>query len=111
MMPTTQAPIVPEPGGTLTYEQSFALMNDSDFRGRVQVSCLSYAQVIIGEGPTAPAHNTRLRWANTVYQNPMQVAAQTTPPTVMNVNVQQAGSAISDQALQAAVQYVVDTTL
>lgn len=113
MMPGVRSdPIVPiPPAQTLTYDQSFTLMNDSDFRGRVQVACLTYAQVIISEGPTTAAHNTRLRWAQTVYQNPMQVAAQTTPPTVMNVNVQLAGSAIDDPSLQAAVQYVVNSTL
>lgn len=112
MMPTTQpAIIVPEPGAYLTFDQSFALMNDANFRGRVQVACLNFAQQITGEGPGAAAHNTRLRWAQGVYQNPAQVAAQTTPPVVMNVNVQQAGSAIEDLALQAAVQYVVNATL
>lgn len=110
MMPTTQANlIVPiPPATTLDYTQSYALMNDLDFRGRVQVACLSYAQYITLEPSNAPAHNTRLRWANNVFQNPTMVASQTTPPVVMNPNVQQDGSAVTDASLQAAVQAVVD---
>lgn len=105
----TADPIVPiPPATTLDYNQSYALMNNFDFRGRVQVACLSYAQYITLEPSNAPAHNTRLRWANSVFQNPNQVANQTTPPVVMNPNVQQAGSAVTDESLQAAVQAVVD---
>lgn len=105
------ADIIPDPGATLTFDQSYALMNDANFRGRVQVACITYAQVITGEGSTVPAHNTRLRWAQSVFQGPAIVAAQITPPTVMNINVQLAGSAIDDPSLQAAVQYVVDANL
>ena len=110
MFPAQQpADIIPiPPATTLDYDQSYALMSDSAFRGRVQVACLSYAQYITLEASNAPAHNTRLRWANSVFQGPAMVAAQTTPPTVMNPNVQQAGSAVTDENLQAAVQAVVD---
>jgi hypothetical protein len=107
----TDIDIVPEPGGTLTFEQSFALMSEASFRGRVQVACLAYAQYITLEPTGAPAHNSRLRWAASVYQNPVFVSGQVTPPTVMNPNVQQDGSAISDASLQAAVQAVVDEML
>ena len=110
-MTPQELPIVPEPGGTLTFEQSFELMSDPMFRGRVQVACLAYAQYITLEPTGAPAHNTRLRWAASVYQNPGFIAAQTTPPTVMNPNVQQAGSDVTDLDLQAAVQAVVDEML
>lgn len=110
MMPGTQTdPIVPiPPATTLSYNQSYALMSDGNFRGRVQVACLAFAQAITLEGPDYPAHNTRLRWANSVFVNPSGVASQITPPTVMNPNVQQGGSAISDDDLQAAVQAVVN---
>lgn len=111
MAPTTRIDIVPEPGTTLTYDQSFALMNDAAFRGRVQVACLTYAGAITAEESSSVAHNTRLRWAQSVYQSPAMVAAQTTPPVVMNVNIQQTGSAVTDAALLAAVQYVVNTQI
>lgn len=107
-----QAEIVPTPPAeTLDYDQSYALMSDAGFRGRVQVACLDFAQSITLEPTDSPAHNTRLKWAQSVYQSPPMVAAQVTPPVVMNPNVQQAGSAVTDDALQAAVQAVVDASL
>lgn len=113
MTPGTQPdPIVPiPPATTLDYNQSYALMNDMSFRGRVQVACLAFAQAITLEEPDFPAHNTRLRWANNVFQSPQAVANQVTPPTVMNPNVQMAGSEITDDGLQAAVQAVVNELL
>lgn len=112
MMPSQQVDIVPiPPAETLSYNQSYQLMNDMGFRGRVQVACLAYAQSIILEPTDAPAHNTRLRWAQTVYQNPSAVAGNITPPVVMNPNVQLAGSDISDDGLLAVVQAVVNQSL
>lgn len=92
----------------LTYEESAALMADPVFQGRVKVACLSYAQYINYEDPASPGHNARFRWAQNMYNNPVFVAGQITPPTVMNPNVQEAGAAVTDQNLQAAVQAVVD---
>lgn len=109
---TTTAVIVPiPPATTLDYEQSFALMSDTDFKGRVQVACLAYAQYILLEPTGTVGHNARVRWAQSVYQSPLMVATQVTPPTVMNPNVQQAGSEVTDQNLSAAVQAVVDAAL
>lgn len=104
--------IVPEPGNdTLTYEQSAALMSDTTFRGRVKVACLSYATYIDNEPTGTPAHNARLRWAAGCFQNPDAVANTVASPTVMDPAVQTAGSAVTDVALQAAVQGVVDNIL
>jgi hypothetical protein len=96
----------------MTQEESAALMNDATFRGRVKVCCLVYANGISAEASTTPAHNTRFKWAQNCFMNPEQVAVQITPPTVMNVNVQDAGgAAVLDADLQAAVQSVVDAIM
>lgn len=92
----------------MTYEESAALMSDFTFRGRVKVAVLKYAQSIMIEETTVPAHNTRERWALTAMQNPDGVATQIQPPTVMDPAVQQDGAAVTDAALQASVQAVVD---
>jgi hypothetical protein len=92
----------------MTYEESAALMNDAAFRGRVKVSALKYANSILGEDNTVPAHNTRERWALNTFQNPDMVAAQLQPPTVMDAAVQAAGAAITDEMLQASVETVVN---
>lgn len=109
---TPAPPIVPiEPATILTYDQSAQLMQDSTFRGRVKVACLSYAQYISLEPTNVPAHNSRFKWAQRCVQAPDAIAAETVPPTVMNPNVQQAGSAVTDPDLQAAVQTVVDAIM
>jgi hypothetical protein len=95
----------------LTYEQSNALMNDMQFRGRVKVACLKFADSIFNEPNTTAAHQTRIHWATNAQQQPDTVAGQVQPPTVMDAAVQAAGSAISDDALQASVEAVVNKML
>ena len=92
----------------MTYEESDALMRDPAFRGRVKVAALKYAGSIMIEATTTPAHNTRERWAMATYQNPEGTAAQLQPATVMDPAVQAAGADITDDALQAAVEGVVN---
>jgi len=86
-------------------------MTNLDFRGRIKVACLSFADYILGEPITEPAHNSRLKWANETYQQPDAIAMKVQPPTVMQDAVQGAGDAITDAALQTAVETVVNTML
>jgi len=113
MMPAnTGTVIVPiPPATTLTYDQSAALMNDLNFRGRVKVACLKFAESILDGPNTQPAYNTLLRWAGQCIQNPDQTATQVQPPTVMDTAVQSAGSGIDDVALQASVEVTIKKML
>jgi hypothetical protein len=95
----------------MTYSESNALMSDAEFRGRVKVSVLKFADSIMIEASDEPAHNSRLRWAQGCFQNPELVAQQVQPPTVMDPAVQLAGKDITDPALQGAVQAVVTKML
>ena len=95
----------------LTYEQSSELMNDPIFRGRVKVACLKFATFIFDEMPSVPAHSSRIKWAQSTMVSPDAAAGVTTPPTVMDVAVQTDGSAITDPALQSAVENVVNKML
>jgi hypothetical protein len=95
----------------MTYTESAALMSDQTFRGRVQVAVLKYADSIMIEASSVPAHNTRERWALQAMQNPSMVASQIQPPTVMDPAVQAAGAAVEDLALQGAVESVVNKLL
>jgi len=92
----------------MTYEESAALMQDFAFRGRVKVAALRYADSIMIEASTVPAHNTREKWALGTMQNPEMVAAQLQPPVVMDAAVQADGAEIADAALQASVETVVN---
>ena len=92
----------------LSYEESQALMSDITFRGRVKVACLKYASYIMDEAGTVPAHNTRMKWAAKTFQMPDSVAGEVQPPTVMDAAVQEKGAAITDLALQSAVEGVVN---
>ncbi len=89
---------------TLTYQESSDLMNDAAFKGRVKIACLHFATYIVGEGPAVPAHTTRVRWAQGVFVSPEAAANQVTPVVVMDAAVQQDGAAITDTALQSAVE-------
>lgn len=95
----------------LTYDQSAALMMDVAFRGRVKVAALKYADSIMIELPSVPAHNTRERWAINTLQNPEMVAAQIQPAVVMDAAVQDAGSTITDAALQGSVEATINKML
>lgn len=109
MPPGTPAEIVPTPPATeLTYDQSAQLMTDYTFRGRVKTACLKFAMSITNEASNAPAHTSRMRWAQQCYQQPDIVAGQVQPPTVMDPNVQTTGSAIDDDTLQGAVEAVAN---
>ena len=92
----------------MTYVESAALMQDLDFRGRCKVAALKYADSIMIEASNVPAHNSRLRWAQNTFMQPDLVAMQVQPPTVMDAAVQAAGSAVTDNMLQGAVETVVN---
>jgi hypothetical protein len=83
-------------------------MSDQTFQGRIKVAVLKYADSIMIEASSVPAHNTRERWATQAMQNPQMVASQIQPPTVMDPAVQQDGAAVTDVALQAAVEGVIN---
>ena len=92
----------------LSYTESNKLMQDPDFRGRVKVACLMYAQAINIEPTDTVGHNTRFKWAGICADNPEFMTNKVTPNATMDPAVQSAGSAIDDAALQAAVQKTVD---
>jgi|SRR5215831_13910516 len=109
MMPTTKADITPTPPATeLSYDQSALLMTDLTFKGRVKTACLKFADTIMNEEPSVTAHNVRMKWASNCFLNPDMVAGQIQSPTVMDPAVQSAGSGITDDALQGAVEGVIN---
>jgi hypothetical protein len=96
----------------MTYEESATLINDPVFRGRVGVACVTYARYISDEATNTPAHSTRLRWASQTMTNPEMAVQQVTPTVVMDAAVQDAGgAAVTDQALQGAVELAVNKLL
>lgn len=95
----------------MTFTESAALMTDPIFKGRIKVAALNFANSINIEPSSVPAHNARLRWASICFQQPDQTAGQLQPPTVIDPAVQTGGANISDTALQAAVETVVNKIL
>ena len=92
----------------LDYTQSADLMKDPVFINRVKVACLKYADYIQNEGPGTAGHTSRIRWAQQTFSAPESTAQTVTPPVVMDGQVQQDGGAITDAALQTAVEGVVN---
>jgi hypothetical protein len=95
----------------LTYADSAALMRNDAFVARVKVACLHFADYILGEASTTPAHNSRMKWAQHVMDSPDIVAMQVSPPVVMDPAVQEQGEAIGDSDLQQAVETTVNKLL
>jgi hypothetical protein len=101
----------------MTYEESSALMQSIPFRGRIKVAGLKYADSIMIEATSVPAHNTRMRWAQATAQSPDQAASQLQPLVTMDAAVQAAGidpdgdSQITDAALQVTVETTVNKML
>lgn len=95
----------------MTYDESKVLMDDMDFRGRIQVAALKYGDSIMIEANNVPAHNTRMRWAQQCFQQPQMTAANLQPAVVMDAQVQVDGKNITDAALQVSVETVVNKTL
>lgn len=101
----------------LTYDETAKLMQDATFRGRVSVACVNFARYITDEPANTPAHSTRIRWAQQTLQGPEVAVNQVIPTVVTDTAVQDAGldadgtSAITDEALQGAVETAVNKLL
>jgi hypothetical protein len=95
----------------LDYATTADLMKDEAFIGRVQVACLQYATYIYEEPTSTPAHSTRVRWCQQTMASPVTSAVQVMPAVVIDPAVQEAGAAITDDALQAAVETAVNKML
>jgi hypothetical protein len=91
----------------LTYEETFELMRDQAFRGRVTVACAKFASYIADEAPSVPAHPTRYKWSMATLINPENATAQVIPTVVWDASVQADGAAVTDAALQTAVETAV----
>jgi hypothetical protein len=91
----------------VTYEETFALMNDATFRGRVLVACTKFASYIADELPSVPAHPTRYKWSQTTLVSPEASMSRVIPTVVWDGSVQADGAAIDDAALQGAVESAV----
>jgi hypothetical protein len=92
----------------LDYFDTAQLMVDQKFMQRTQIACLHFADYISGEADTVPAHNTRARWAQATFANPMQSVQQIMPALVMDAKVQESGEDITDPDLQSAVEATVN---
>jgi hypothetical protein len=95
----------------LTYEETFALMSDAVFRGRVNIACVNFARYITDEAANVPAHSTRVRWAQNTLVNPEVAVNQVIPTVVTDGQVQADGAAITDPNLQTAVETAVNKLL
>ena len=101
----------------MTNEESATLMQNVIFRGRIKVEALRYADAILIEAASVPAHNTRVKWAQATFAAPDQAASALQPGVVMDPAVQGAAidpdgdSAITDVALGGAVQAAVNKML
>jgi hypothetical protein len=90
----------------MTFEESAALMNDPQFRGRIKVACLKYADYVVTSNLPGTGMSLR-RWADQTFTAPDVSAQQVQAAVVMDAAVQSTGPSIADPALQSAVETVV----
>jgi hypothetical protein len=95
----------------LDYAGSATLIDNTAFRSRVKIACLSFAHYIIDEPSNTAAHNTRVRWAHNTLAMPDTAVMNVTPTVVMDDKVQAQGETISDADLQVAVEEALDKLL
>ena len=97
----------------MTYEESARLMMNTEFRGRIKVAVLKYADSILSSRASIPGigGNAVLRWASQAFSNPDTTAQGVQPAVVMDSAVQNQGESIPDESLQGAVEAVVNKTL
>lgn len=106
--PAAPAAASPQPQAAMTYSDSAMLMTDPEFRGRIKVAVLHYADYILNEATGTPAHKTRTEWAVAAFKQPDQKATELHPPVVMDASVQENGKDVTDAQLQSAVEGVVN---
>lgn len=95
----------------MTYEESDALTKDLVFRGRIKIAQTKWTQYVRGEAPNTEAHSARYRYAIAVDDNPDLYAAKIQTSVVMDPQVQVDGPAVTDAALQTAVEAVINKVL
>jgi hypothetical protein len=96
----------------LSYDETAQLMKDATFRGRVSIACVNYARYITDEAANTPAHSTRYKWAQATLLSPENAVNQVMPTVVTDSAVQDAGgAAITDPALQSAVETAINKLL
>ena len=95
----------------MTYEETNALARDMVFRGRVSVACCHFASYITDEPANTPAHSTRYKWSQSTLLNPEIAVGQCIATVVNDGAVQAAGSNITDEALQGAVETAINKLL
>ena len=92
----------------MTYDESAQLMTDATFRGRCKTAVLKYADSVLSAAVAVSGRGSLVRWAQQTFQQPDQAAMTVQPPVVMDGAVQSAGPAVTDDALQGAVEAVVN---
>jgi hypothetical protein len=68
---------------------------------------MKYADSIVIASVAVSTHTAAVKWAFRCFQMPDAVAGEVQSPTVMDDKVQTAGSAVTDQDLQSAVEATV----
>ena len=96
----------------MSYEETFELTKDPVFRGRVSTACVHYAVFISDEASNTAAHSTRYRWAQQTLVGPEASVSRIIATVCNDGAVQDApGNAITDPALQTAVETAVNKLL
>jgi hypothetical protein len=92
----------------MTLLESSKLMDDPVLRNRIKAAALKYADVILNRPVETPGINGQRTWAKNCQQMPDTIAQSLQPVVVEDSAVQDAGTLVTDEALQAAVETAVN---
>lgn len=88
----------------ITYTEGYDLLSDRVFADRVRYAILRTAAFILIENTQTPDHLARTDWASKVFAEKIQMPLrQMLMYVITDAAVAQDGSAVSDAALQGAV--------
>lgn len=88
----------------IAYDVAYKLLDDQTFQIRIRYAMLRTAAAILAEDPNVKKHQARVEWAQKALVEGLQMPfRQVLLNVITDPNVSNAGAAVSDAQIQAAV--------
>lgn len=95
-----------------SYIELYQLRDDATFQRRVEFARFYLANYIRNEDPQTPNHESRYAWALNCLNGQLSMpVAQVALLACLDPAVRQDGAAVTDAALQTAVEYLIDVMI
>jgi len=95
----------------MTYDEQAQLMTDFTFRNRCKAAMMNFVAYTQSLSASNAGRNTLIEWCRNAQRNPDAAVIQLQPNVVGDPAVQDAGGAVSDEALKGAVENTIKNLL